>query len=373
MEQIRSREARPRLIKRSTTFESLDADASASTGRRPSLGHFRQSSLDRTASRSLERSLSRTGRSISARRASLSNRASSLSRSRRRDRSESPLPSRLASTSSTPDTDTDTATHEKPQPPDPSAEIDPQPDAQPSDAEPKVQIPGLRYAEINLNGFTYTTALMRQLSWTATAQLLWLFAMGYKPEAISILGSQVIQHRGLIGLALDSLAHSRAQIGGVFAVLASGSSSSTNTSTSVSTSTSNAHHTRLELQADHAAKEARGEENATYPVLVHCMHGKDRTGLIILLVLLLCGVEPAVIEQDYLASNTHLQGTRAERVAEFAVIGLPATFADCAPGWVDAVVAHVEGVGGGIEAFLVSCGVTVAMQERVREVLVVSR
>lgn len=209
---------------------------------------------------------------------------------------------------------------------------------------------------------------MRQLSWTATAQLLWLFAMGYKPEAISILGSQVIQHRGLIGLALDSLAHSRAQIGSVFAVLASGSSSS---SSSSSLRTNREPESEAETAAPAAAEKTQ-EKEPVYPVLVHCMHGKDRTGLIILLVLLLCGVEPAVIEQDYLASNTHLQGTRAERVAEFAVIGLPAEFADCAPGWVDAVVAHVEGVGGGIEAFLVSCGVTVAMQDRVREVLVVS-
>ena len=34
------------------------------------------------------------------------------------------------------------------------------------------------------------------------------------------------------------------------------------------------------------------EEN--FPVLVHCMHGKDRTGLLIMLLLLLCGIEPQV-------------------------------------------------------------------------------
>ena len=31
-----------------------------------------------------------------------------------------------------------------------------------------------------------------------------------------------------------------------------------------------------------------------YPVLVHCIHGKDRTGLIIMLLLLLCDVPPKV-------------------------------------------------------------------------------
>ncbi len=34
------------------------------------------------------------------------------------------------------------------------------------------------------------------------------------------------------------------------------------------------------------------EEN--FPVLVHCMHGKDRTGLLIMLLLLLCSIEPQV-------------------------------------------------------------------------------
>lgn len=31
-----------------------------------------------------------------------------------------------------------------------------------------------------------------------------------------------------------------------------------------------------------------------YPILVHCIHGKDRTGLIVMLLLLLCDVPPQV-------------------------------------------------------------------------------
>ena len=31
-----------------------------------------------------------------------------------------------------------------------------------------------------------------------------------------------------------------------------------------------------------------------YPILVHCIHGKDRTGLIVMLIMLLCSVEPEV-------------------------------------------------------------------------------
>ena len=35
-------------------------------------------------------------------------------------------------------------------------------------------------------------------------------------------------------------------------------------------------------------------EEGNYPILVHCIHGKDRTGLIIMLLLMLCDVQPDV-------------------------------------------------------------------------------
>ena len=35
-------------------------------------------------------------------------------------------------------------------------------------------------------------------------------------------------------------------------------------------------------------------DHTNYPVLVHCIHGKDRTGLIVMLIMLLCSVEPEV-------------------------------------------------------------------------------
>ncbi len=56
------------------------------------------------------------------------------------------------------------------------------------------------------------------------------------------------------------------------------------------------YHTAIQLQSKkEIAKALRvltKEEN--FPVLVHCMHGKDRTGLLIMLVMLLCSIEPQV-------------------------------------------------------------------------------
>lgn len=47
-----------------------------------------------------------------------------------------------------------------------------------------------------------------------------------------------------------------------------------------------------------------------YPVLVHCIHGKDRTGLIIMLLLLLCEV-PAKVRLVYLPGNMQAHITPA--------------------------------------------------------------
>ena len=37
----------------------------------------------------------------------------------------------------------------------------------------------------------------------------------------------------------------------------------------------------------------------TLPALVHCAHGKDRTGVVVLLLLAACGVEREAIVADY--------------------------------------------------------------------------
>ena len=42
-------------------------------------------------------------------------------------------------------------------------------------------------------------------------------------------------------------------------------------------------------------------DSANFPILVHCVIGKDRTGLVMMLLLLLCGVD----EQARLACKAH--------------------------------------------------------------------
>lgn len=53
-----------------------------------------------------------------------------------------------------------------------------------------------------------------------------------------------------------------------------------------------------------------------YPVLVHCIHGKDRTGLIVMLIMLLCSVEPEVSgpEPTWGLTNLHNVTRRLQNI-----------------------------------------------------------
>jgi len=40
-------------------------------------------------------------------------------------------------------------------------------------------------------------------------------------------------------------------------------------------------------------------KDSSFPTLVHCAHGKDRTGVIIMLLLMICDTPHEAIVQDY--------------------------------------------------------------------------
>jgi hypothetical protein len=59
-------------------------------------------------------------------------------------------------------------------------------------------------------------------------------------------------------------------------------------------------------------------KDGSYPTLVHCAHGKDRTGVIIMLLLLVCDTPHEAIVQDYvqvwLGTPQHAEVACARRV-----------------------------------------------------------
>jgi protein-tyrosine phosphatase len=65
--------------------------------------------------------------------------------------------------------------------------------------------------------------------------------------------------------------------------------------------------------------------NGGAPLLIHCTAGKDRTGVVVALLLQALGVSPEEIERDYLASSTWLhKGIHRESLARGLAATLPA-------------------------------------------------
>nr|CAG8610587.1 4258_t:CDS:2 [Entrophospora candida] len=67
-------------------------------------------------------------------------------------------------------------------------------------------------------------------------------------------------------------------------------------------------------------------DKSNLPVLIHCKHGKDRTGIVIAIILSLLGIPDELIIKDYLSSLKHLQPIQSEIVKDFRRMGLPEEF-----------------------------------------------
>lgn len=195
-------------------------------------------------------------------------------------------------------------------------------------AEP-LKIPEIAYHEINFNGSAFSRMLISKLSWMEFFKLIGLMIAGYRKDAIKILAPHM-ESMGLVGLAIQSLDVCTAEVKKVFTVLAS---------------------------------------HNNWPVLVHCTQGKDRTGLVIMLLLFLLGVDIATIEKDYMLSEPELEAEKPGRMEEIRSIGLTEQFAVCPSDLVSRVHAHLEERYGGVEAYLLATGVTREQIESIRHML----
>lgn len=110
-------------------------------------------------------------------------------------------------------------------------------------------------------------------------------------------------------------------------------------------------------------------EPDSIPNLTHCSQGKDRTGLVISLVLMILRVPPDAIDHDYRLSDGSLNAERQERLAELRVLGLSDGWIDTDPGMVPAVKAHMDTKYGGLDGYLDFIGFTEGERSRLRELL----
>ena len=97
-------------------------------------------------------------------------------------------------------------------------------------------------------------------------------------------------------------------------------------------------------------------------VLIHCHAGKDRTGLIIALVLALIGVPESVIADDYAASNIYLQPLYEEMLADASEDPVRrerlARNLVCQPETVFDTLRFLDNRYGGVRSYLASAGLT---------------
>ena len=93
-------------------------------------------------------------------------------------------------------------------------------------------------------------------------------------------------------------------------------------------------------------------EPGILPILIHCTQGKDRTGIIIILVLMILRVPAEGIDYDYQLSDKELQPEKASRLTEIREIGLTDDFGDTAKDMIERTIAHLDAKYGGLNGYL---------------------
>ncbi|KAI9158775.1 Tyrosine-protein phosphatase [Paramyrothecium foliicola] len=190
-----------------------------------------------------------------------------------------------------------------------------------------LRIDGVQYHDIKVTGSPRSKLLTAH---PESRKLIALFVFGYRLQAIKIIGQEVMCQRGLIGLGLDTLDQSGPEIRQALMLYASPQS---------------------------------------LPALVHCTQGKDRTGLIAALVLMILDVPIPAIEHDYALTDAALVSDRAERIVEIREIGLTDEWADTDKNMIAAVVEHLDVKYGGLDGYLNDIGFDATARSNVRNTL----
>lgn len=107
------------------------------------------------------------------------------------------------------------------------------------------------------------------------------------------------------------------------------------------------------------------------PLVVHCTHGKDRTGLIVALLLLLLGVEEDAVIEDYAMSFSELKEKR-EEITQAGYIDLAELDDDMISSPEDTmrqVLNHLREAYDGVDGYLEAVGLTSKEFQRIRKLM----
>ncbi|KAI7861860.1 protein-tyrosine phosphatase-like protein [Spinellus fusiger] len=103
-----------------------------------------------------------------------------------------------------------------------------------------------------------------------------------------------------------------------------------------------------------------------YPILVHCSHGKDRTAIVIGLLLSIAGVSHDKIVEDYKYTQTALAEVYSELLDNIKGAGLSDEFADADPKNMDMLLSYLESTFGSIKDYLNAICFNEKEQEAIR-------
>jgi protein-tyrosine phosphatase len=126
----------------------------------------------------------------------------------------------------------------------------------------------------------------------------------------------------------------------------------------------------LERYRDRFGRALAAIADADGTVVVHCMGGKDRTGLVSALILRLAGVAPETIAADYALSGGNLAGESAKWIAAAADERERRKRAKLAPTPAEAMVrvlAEIERRYGDVASYLRAAGLNGTQIERLRK------
>lgn len=117
-------------------------------------------------------------------------------------------------------------------------------------------------------------------------------------------------------------------------------------------------------------------KTTNYPALVHCHAGKDRTGLLIAVVLETLGVPRELVVADYAVTQIHRSGLAERNLPLIAKLGLHVddvrTFWESPRRAIESALEYLDAEFGGAESYLRSaCGVTAEQVENLRSSLLI--
>ena len=110
-------------------------------------------------------------------------------------------------------------------------------------------------------------------------------------------------------------------------------------------------------------------ENSNGAILFNCTAGKDRTGLIAAMLLMLAGIDECDIVADYQVSFTYFFKQAYQKTLEVHP-DMPMHFAYSNPEWIENIMGLIAEQHGNIENYLLSRGATKESLEKVKNKLI---